>query len=72
MRFPIPDFVPVPGPETMHLISLVSLAVGIGLVGAAALSLLAKGGREKRRRYPYILMGTGVLLILNHGAQLLF
>ena len=68
MRFPIPDFVPVPSPETMHVISVVSLTVGIVLVGAAAFLLF----REKRKRASWICMGAGALLILNHGIQLLF
>ena len=29
MNFPIPSFIPVPGAETMQLISIVSLIVGI-------------------------------------------
>lgn len=69
MRFPIPDFVPVPTPETMRVISVVSLAAGIGLVGAAAFFLFFR--REGRNKLSWIFMGTGALLILNHGVQLL-
>ena len=72
MRFPIPDFVPVPTPETMRIISIVSLAAGIGLVGAAALFLFSQREKEKREILSWIFMGTGVLLILNHAVQLFF
>lgn len=33
MNFPIPDFVPVPSAEIMQTISIVSLIIGICLVG---------------------------------------
>lgn len=74
MHFPIPSFVPVPSPETMQILSIVSLIVGIFLVGVAALFLFI--GREKakgkRSKLTWISMGVGALLILNHGIQLLF
>lgn len=39
MNFPIPDFVPVPGAEIMQTISIVSLIVGICLVGVGLIFL---------------------------------
>lgn len=74
MRFLIPGFVPVPSPETMQTISIISLAVGICLVGAAAISLFLnrKRAKEERNKLVWVLMGTGALLILNHSIQLLF
>lgn len=74
MRLPIPGFVPVPGPETMHMISILSLIAGICLVGGAALFLFLKRGEmeETRKKRPWIVMGIGALLILNHAVQLLF
>jgi len=39
MDFPIPKFVPVPSTETMQIISMVSLIVGICLVGIGFLFL---------------------------------
>ena len=38
MNFPIPDFIPVPGAETMQLISIISLIVGICVAVAGVLS----------------------------------
>lgn len=72
MRFPIPAFVPVPSPETMHIISIVSLIAGICLVGGTAFFLfLHRGnGRKQRRRLCWFFMSAGVLLILNHSILL--
>ena len=74
MNFPIPDFVPVPSVETMQTISIVSLIIGICLVGAGLLFLFLnkKKGKEKKATVLWILIGVGVLLIVNHGIQLLF
>lgn len=74
MNFPIPDFVPVPSAETLKIISMVSLAAGICLVGAGLVFLILnkKNGNEKKPPFPWISMGVGGLLIVNHGIQLLF
>ena len=74
MNFPIPDFVPVPSVETMQTISIVSLIIGICLVGVGLLFLFLnkKKGKEKKATVLWILIGVGVLLIVNHGIQLLF
>ena len=81
MNFPIPDFVPVPSAEIMHTISIVSLIVGICLVGVGLLfQFLCKKnffcnkrkGKEKKATALWIVIGVGVLLIVNHGIQLLF
>ena len=37
MNFPIPDFVPVPSAEIMQTISIISLIIGICLVGVGLL-----------------------------------
>ena len=74
MNFPIPDFVPVPSAEIMHTISIVSLIVGICLVGVGLffLFLNKRKGKEKKATALWIVIGIGVLLIVNHGIQLLF
>lgn len=74
MNFPIPDFVPVPSAEIMQTISIVSLIVGICLVGVGLifLSLNKRKGKEKKTTALWIVIGIGVLLIVNHGIQLLF
>ena len=50
MNFPIPDFVPVPSAEIMQTISIISLIIGICLVGAGLLFLFLnkKKGKEKK------------------------
>lgn len=72
MNFPIPDFVPVPSAEIMQIISIVSLIVGICLVGAGLVFLFLnkKKGKEKKAAVFWIFMGAGMLLIVNHGIQL--
>ena len=74
MNFPIPDFVPVPSAEIMHTISIVSLIVGICLVGVGLLFLFLnkRKGKENKATALWVVIGTGVLLIANHGIQLLF
>ena len=74
MNFPIPDFIPIPSAEIMQTISIVSLIVGICLVGAGLLFLFLnqKKGNEKKAAALWIVIGVGVLLIVNHGIQLLF
>ncbi len=74
MNFPIPDFVPVPSAEIMHTISIVSLIVGICLVGVGLLFLFLnkKKGKENKATALWVVIGIGVLLIANHGIQLLF
>ena len=74
MNFPIPDFVPVPSAEIMHTISIISLIVGICLVGVGLLFLFLnkKKGKENKATALWVVIGIGVLLIANHGIQLLF
>lgn len=73
MNVPIPRFIPVPGAETMQLISIVSLIVGIcvTVVGVLVLFLNKRKGKEKNI-LAWILICVGVLLIANHGIQLIF
>lgn len=73
MNFPIPDFIPVPGAETMQLISIISLIVGIcvAVAGVLFLFLNKRKGKEKNT-LAWILICVGVLLIANHGIQLIF
>ena len=74
MNFPIPDFVPVPSAEIMQTISIISLIIGICLVGAGLLFLFLnkKKGNEKKATVLWIIIGVGVLLIANCGIRLLF
>ena len=74
MNFPIPDFVPVPSAEIMQTISIISLIVGICLVGVGLIFLFLnkRKGKEKKTTALWIVIGIGVLLIVNHGIQLLF
>ena len=74
MNFTIPEFVPVPSAEIMQTISIVSLIVGICLVGVGLLFLFLnkKKGKEKKATVLWIFIGVGILLIENQGIQLLF
>ena len=74
MKFPIPDFVPVPDAETMHLISIISLIAGICITTASIffLFLNKRNGKEKKNMLAWIFICIGVLLIANHGIQLIF
>ncbi len=73
MNIPAPNFVPVPGGEAMELISIVSLVVGICLTAAGGLFLfLNRRKGEKKNTLPWLLLCVGVLLMINHGVQLMF
>ena len=74
MGFPIPDYIPVPSAEIMQTISIASLIIGICLVGVGLLFLFLnrKKGKAKNATALWIIIGVGVLLIVNHGIQLLF
>lgn len=72
MDFPIPDFIPVPGTETMQMISIISLIVGICLVVAGAVFLLLNKRKVKKSTLTWIVICVGALLIVNHGIQLIF
>lgn len=74
MRFPIPSFVPVPGPEVLRVISIVSFLAGLSLM-AAGLLLLFRGlgrGKNGQRALTWTLLGAGALLSINHGLLLIF
>ena len=68
------EFVPVPSAEIMQTISIVSLIVGICLVGVGSIFLFLnkRKGKKKKATALWIVIGVGVLLIVNHGIQLLF
>ena len=74
MDFPIPNFIPVPNAEAMQMISIVSLIVGICLVGVGLIFLFLnkRKGKENKATALWVVIGIGVLLIANHGIQLLF
>lgn len=69
MRALIPGFIPVPGGETMVRISVIALAVGVCLAAAALLYLRRQKG--KNTAPGWILLAVGVLLVINHGVQLM-
>lgn len=74
MNFPVPDYVTVPSTEIMQTISVVSLVVGICLVGVGLffLFLNKRKGKEQKNTFIWVLTGIGILLIVNHSIQLLF
>ena len=73
MRDLIPTWIPIPCPETMQCISIVSLIVGIlfVIVGLILLHLDRKKG-NKVNKMIWILIGIGAVLVICHGIQLLF
>ena len=71
MHIPVPWFVPVPAPETVRAMSMVLLAAGICLAVTAAFFLGRGRAEGKSGKLPRLMLGAAVLLILNHGIQLL-
>ncbi|APH15399.1 putative membrane protein [Clostridium sporogenes] len=72
MKYPFPDFVPVPSYEAMLTISIVSLFVGICLVCLGLLLLFLRKRKGKKTTIPWVCVSIGIILIANHSAQLLF
>ena len=64
---------PIPGAETMQLISIISLITGVCVTAAGVLFLFLDKRKGKEKNTPaWILICVGVLLITNHGIQLIF
>lgn len=72
MNLPIPDFIPVPSAETMQLISIILLIAGICITVAGVLLLFLNKRKGIKKTLTWIIIGVGVLLIANHGIQLIF
>ena len=72
MIFAIPSFIPVPSPGTMQMISIFSLIAGICFVGAGLLFLFLNKKKERNNILPWVFLCVGLLLMANHGLQLLF
>ena len=72
MNFPIPGFIPVPSAETMQLISIISLIIGICVTVMGILFLFLNKIKWKEKYTPaWNLIFVGVLFIVNHGIQLI-
>lgn len=71
MNLPIPDFVPIPNAETMAAISIVLLIAGICLVGFGVIFLFLCKRKGKKTTTSWICICAGILLVANHGIQLL-
>ncbi len=69
VNFQPPSFVAIPSSEIMITISIVTMVIGLFLV---ILGLILQKRKKKTNRAAWICMGIGVLLIINHGIQLLF
>lgn len=70
MNIPIPDFVPVFSAETIQLVSIILLIAGVCAVAVGA--ILLKKSRKEKRTLEWILICAGVMLIADHGLQLIF
>lgn len=71
MDFPIPDFIPVPSSETILIISIVLLIIGICLVGGGLFLLFLHKQKGKKITIPWISIVVGILLTVNHGMKIL-
>ena len=74
MKLPVPGFVPVPGPEAMRMIAAVLFGVGACLACAGALVLYAGRNQAEKKTpaFAWVFLGVGVVLMIDHGVQLLF
>ncbi|WP_338753356.1 hypothetical protein [Bacillus sp. FJAT-52991] len=69
VNFQVPSFIPIPSSETMMTISIIIVVIGLFLV---ILGVILQKGKQKTNRAAWVCIGIGVLLIINHGIQLLF
>lgn len=67
--FQIPSFVPVPSREVMLKLSIISVIVGICLIIAG---LILNNRNKKKGIAASICITIGIVIIVNHGIQLLF
>ncbi|NFB19025.1 hypothetical protein EXN25_09585 [Clostridium botulinum] len=67
--FQIPSFVPVPSREVMFKLSIISVIIGICLIIAG---LILNNKNKKKGIAPWICITIGIVIIVNHGIQLLF
>jgi len=72
MNFPVPDFIPVPSSKAMFTVSIVLLIVGICFVSLGTVFLFLYKRKQKKVTIPWICICVGILLMANHGIQLLF
>lgn len=71
MNLPIPGFIPMPNAETIAAISIVLLIAGICLAGLGVIFLFLRKRKGKKTTIPWICICAGLLLVANHGIQLL-
>lgn len=71
MNLLIPNFVPIPNTQTMAAISTVLLIAGICLVGLGVIFLFLRKREGKKATISWICICAGILLVANHGVQLL-
>ncbi|MHB9945654.1 hypothetical protein CF095_09690 [Clostridium botulinum] len=67
--FQIPSFVPVPSREVMFNLSIISVIIGICLIIAG---LILNNKNKKKGIAAWICITIGIVIIVNHGIQLLF
>lgn len=72
MNLPIPDFVPIPNGEIMVTISIALLIVGICLICIGSVYLFLRKRKGKKVTIPWVCICAGILLMVNHGIQLIF
>ncbi|EXG88399.1 hypothetical protein K413DRAFT_5319 [Clostridium sp. ASBs410] len=71
MNLPSPDFIPIPSSNTMLIISIVLLIVGICLICAGLLLFFLCKRKGKKTTVSWVCIVAGVLLMANHGIQIL-
>lgn len=71
MNLSIPSFIPIPSAEMMAKMSLVLLIIGICLAGTGTLFYFLSRRKGKKATIQIICIVAGLLLIVNHGVQLL-
>ncbi len=67
--FQIPSFVPVPSREVMFNLSIISVIIGICLI---IVGLILNNKNKKKSTATWICITIGMMIIANHGIQLLF
>lgn len=72
MNIPVPDFIPIPSSEILSIISIVLLIVGFGLACVGFLLVFLRKRKGKKTTIPWVCVGVGILLMANHGIQLLY
>lgn len=68
----LPDFIPVPSAEIMHITSIALIIIGVCLICVGIIIKFSAYKKENKNKISWGCIIVGAILIANHLIQLLF